>query len=181
MKSILTTRLVICAVLAAALGALAVGSAFAWHEVGALRSAQRSFLLSQAFSGVVEMRSCFKDGDLVQLPPQIPGAIEERVRHRLSNENGDDALTALGLVVEVLRHEDDPKDKKGRFVRAGFFTTPSIVPTELAPASTNPENAAAVAQVWAGAPCATSPQFIETNNAQVHAAEWVAAAADALW
>jgi len=41
MKSILTTRLVICAVLAASLGALAVGGALAWHEVDALRSAQR--------------------------------------------------------------------------------------------------------------------------------------------
>ncbi len=177
MKSILTTRLVICAVLAASLGAFTVGSVFAWHEVRALRAAQRSFLLSQAFSGVIEFRSCFKDGDLVQLPPQISGAIEDRVRHRLFNENGDDPLTSLGLVVEVLRREDDSSNKKGRFVRAGYFTTPSIVPTELAPASTNTEEAPAVAQVWAGAPCAMSPRFIETQNAEVQAPKWVAAAA----
>jgi len=177
MKSILTTRLVICAVLAASLGALAVGSAFAWHEVHALRSAQRSFLLSQAFSGVIALRSCLNEGSLNQLPPQIPGAIEQRVRRRLSNENADDALTALGLVVEVLRHEEDPKDKKGRFVRVGFFTTPSIVPTELAMASASMENAPAVAQVWAGAPCAMSPRFVETHDAKARPAEWVAAAA----
>ncbi|MCE9519521.1 MAG: response regulator [Verrucomicrobia bacterium] len=178
MKSILTTRLVFCAVLAAALGAFAVGGAFAWHEVSALRAAQRSFLLSQAFTGVSELRTYFKDSKLVELPPQIPGNIEERIRGRLLAENGDDPLSTLGLAVEVLRHEDDSRSKKGRFVRTGYFTTPSIVPTELAPASTsNIEESPAVAQVWAGAPCAMSPRFIETKDAHVQAATWVTAAA----
>jgi signal transduction histidine kinase/CheY-like chemotaxis protein len=177
MKSILTTRLVICAVLAASLGALAVGAAFAWHEVDALRSAQRPFLLSQAFSGVIELRSSLKEGDLLRLPPQIPGSIEQRVRHHLSSENAEDPLAALGLVVEVLRQEEDPRDRKERFTRAGFFTTTSIVPTELALAPKSLDATAAISQVGAGAPCAMSPRFVETAGARTLPTEWVAAAA----
>lgn len=177
MKSILTTRLVIGAVLAASLGAIAVGGALARHEVEALRSAQRSFLLSHAFSVVAELRSWFKDEGLSHLPPQIPGVVEEGVRRRLANAESDDTLTPLGLAVEVLRHEDVSANPRGRFVRADFFTTPSIVPAELATVPANLENAPSVTQVWAGAPFAFSPRFVETGGAQASVAEWVAAAA----
>ncbi|HEY2574645.1 MAG TPA: hypothetical protein VGH65_11265, partial [Verrucomicrobiaceae bacterium] len=157
MKSILTLRLVTCALLAVLLGGCAIGAVFAWHEVGTLRSAQRSFLLTQAFAGVAELRGFLKDEKINSLPPQVPGAVEQRIRRRLSNdESTENPLAALGSVIEVLRHEDPTPERKARFVRVSFFTTPSKVPTELASAPSRTTNDPSNGLIWACEPCAVS-------------------------
>lgn len=177
MKSILTTRLVVCALLAALLGAGAIGGVFAWHEVHSLRSSQRSLVLSHAFAGMTELRKALKDEKVATLPPQIKGDVELKIRRRLSGEESPDhPLAALGFVVEILRHENETPQRKAHFARAGFFTTASIVPTELAAAPNKTTNDITNSRIWNGEPCVVWPEATDSAFVPGNPPDWVDAA-----
>ena len=177
MKSLLTTRLAFWGVIVGMLAALALGAAFAWHEVQTFRDAQRSCLVGQALIGASEIRNQLIREKRDELGQQISGDLEAKLRERLETNTGGEMFAGVGMVVEVLRRMEDSRGALGKFERAGLFTTSSAVPTDLAPASESSQSAPAVTQVAAGAPYAVSPRFIEQNKSKLRAAEWVAAAA----
>ena len=163
------------AALAALLAVMAVSAAFLWHETNSCRAAQRSFLLSQAFAGAMELRQNLDEDHLEELPVQISSATQGRLRQRFADIGGTDSLVSLGLVAEVMRYVPDERGPSGRMLRAGYFTTSNALPLNYMPSAASGQSPS-LSLVWAGAPIALSPQYEERGRAKSSLSEWVAAA-----
>ncbi len=163
------------AAIATVLAVMGVGAAFIWHETDSCRAAQRSFLLSNALAGAVELRQSLDEQHLEELPAQISTETQTRLRQQFADLGGTDALVTLGLVAEVMRIVPDEKYPSGRMLRAGYFTTSNSLPSNYMPTA-GAGQSSSLSLVLAGAPIAVSAQYVERDKATTSHLEWVAAA-----
>lgn len=177
MKStLLSTRLLFNTLLGMLVVVSATLAGVAWHQIQAARSSQRMQVFSLATAAAAELATAMKESGSTSLPSQLTWQLEERLRQRLLELEGPEALAALGVLVEIVKESPAETDPKTRFVRVGFFDVPTTKPNNprQSPESSVLESMILAAQ---GSSYAVSSRFINSGRRNAELSEWITAAA----
>ncbi len=180
MKStLLSTRLLFITLLGMLVVVVATLAGVAWHLVDAARSSQRMQVFSLATAASTELGLAMREAGASTLPAQLTWQLEERLRQRLLELEGPEALAALGVLVEVVRETPGESDPKKRFVRVGFFDVPTTKPNnpKQSPDASVLESIMLATQ---GSPYAVSSRFANSGRKSSELSEWITAAAPVL-
>jgi signal transduction histidine kinase/CheY-like chemotaxis protein len=180
MKStLLSTRLFFNSLLGMLVVVAAALAGVAWHQVQSARDSQRSHVFSLATAASGEVAHMLVEQGTKQLPSALPWQMEDRLRNQLNELGGPDALTALGVLVEVVRETPGESEPKRRFTRVGFFDVPVFKPM-INGQSPDASVLEAIILAADGAPYAVSSRFVNAEGAEGKKgklSEWITAAA----
>ena len=180
MKStLLSTRLLFNSLLGMLVVVGAALAGVAWHQVQSARDSQRAHVFSLATAASAELAQTLVAKGSRTLPSALSWEMEDRLRSRLNELGGPDALTALGVLVEVVRDTPGEMEPKRRFTRVGFFDVPTFKAT-VNGQSPDASVLEAIMLAANGAPYAVSSRFVNSGargakNAEL--SEWITAAA----